>query len=238
MRALQKIKNPETLVWLGLGLWWIVNLVQAGCTELADDEAYYHMFAGRLAWGYFDHPPMTALLVHLGGFLGGGDRCTLFLHSPTTHLPVRTLADHPPPGRRRFASRIVPADRRPPMPILQLYGFIAVPDGPLMLFTALFLWSYKYFTERSNWLACPVHRSKPCGTGLQQIPRRAGAPVHGAVEPQIAEKPEILRRLPAGGPCWSSPICGGSMPTTGYRCAIISRDATATLNSGSSRNTC
>ena len=45
MRALQKIKNPETLVWLGLGLWWIVNLVQAGCTELADDEAYYHMFA-------------------------------------------------------------------------------------------------------------------------------------------------------------------------------------------------
>lgn len=71
MRALQKIKNPETLVWLGLGLWWIVNLVQAGCTELADDEAYYHMFAGRLAWGYFDHPPMTALLVHLGGFLGG-----------------------------------------------------------------------------------------------------------------------------------------------------------------------
>ena len=30
MRALQKIKNPETLVWLGLGLWWIVNLVQAG----------------------------------------------------------------------------------------------------------------------------------------------------------------------------------------------------------------
>lgn len=45
MRALQKIKNPETLVWLGLGLWMIVNLVQAGCTELADDEAYYHMFA-------------------------------------------------------------------------------------------------------------------------------------------------------------------------------------------------
>lgn len=39
------------------------------------------------------------------------------------------------------------------MPILQLYGFIAVPDGPLMLFTALFLWSYKHFTERSNWLA-------------------------------------------------------------------------------------
>ena len=86
------------------------------------------------------------------------------------------------------------------MPILQLYGFIAVPDGPLMLFTALFLWSYKYFYGTEQLAGSPVHRSKPCGTGLQQIPRRAGAPVHGAVEPQIAEKPEILRRLPAGGP--------------------------------------
>ena len=32
-----------------------------------------------------------------------------------------------------------------------LYGFIAVPDGPLMLFTALFLWCYKTFTEKNNW---------------------------------------------------------------------------------------
>ena len=37
------------------------------------------------------------------------------------------------------------------MPILQLYGFIAVPDGPLMLFTALLLWFYKKFTEDDRW---------------------------------------------------------------------------------------
>ena len=152
MRALQKIKNPETLVWLGLGLWWIVNLVQAGCTELANDEAYYHMFAGRLAWGYFDHPPMTALLVHLGGFLGGeiGVRFFFTVLQPIYLFALwRIIRPRETTVRDAGLFLLIAAA----MPILQLYGFIAVPDGPLMLFTALFLWRYKHFTERSNWLA-------------------------------------------------------------------------------------
>lgn len=43
--------GADRLVLLWLGVWWIANLVQAGFTELANDEAYYHMFAERLAWG-------------------------------------------------------------------------------------------------------------------------------------------------------------------------------------------
>ena len=57
--------RPDALVAFWLGVWWICNLFQAGFTELANDEAYYHMFAENLSWGYFDHPPMTALLVWL-----------------------------------------------------------------------------------------------------------------------------------------------------------------------------
>ena len=65
--------GADRLVLLWLGVWWIANLVQAGFTELANDEAYYHMFAERLAWGYFDHPPVTALLVWGGERLFGGE---------------------------------------------------------------------------------------------------------------------------------------------------------------------
>ena len=65
--------RPDTLVMLWLGIWWCANLLEAGFTELANDEAYYHLFAERLAWGYFDHPPMTALLVWLGEHLFGGE---------------------------------------------------------------------------------------------------------------------------------------------------------------------
>ena len=234
MRALQKIKNPETLVWLGLGLWWIVNLVQAGCTELADDEAYYHMFAGRLAWGYFDHPPMTALLVHLGGFLGGeiGVRFFFTVLQPIYLFALwRIIRPRETTVRDAGLFLLIAAA----MPILQLYGFIAVPDGPLMLLTALFLWSYKHFTERSNWLAVLFIAVSLAGLAYSKY--------HGALvllftvlsNLRLLKNPKFYA---AWRPCWSSPICGGSMPTTGYRCAIISRDATATLNSGSSRNTC
>ena len=73
MRKLLQSRNPDVRLWLLLGLWWIANLIQAGCTELANDEAYYHMFSRSLAWGYFDHPPMTALLVWLGEHLFGGE---------------------------------------------------------------------------------------------------------------------------------------------------------------------
>lgn len=58
--------TADRTVALWLGLWWLCNLIQAAATELANDEAYYQMFAEHLAWGYFDHPPITALLVRLG----------------------------------------------------------------------------------------------------------------------------------------------------------------------------
>ena len=58
-------------VAIGLFIWWLINLLQAAFTELAHDEAYYFMFSQQLDWGYFDHPPMTALLIWLGSFMGG-----------------------------------------------------------------------------------------------------------------------------------------------------------------------
>ena len=150
MNLLRKIKNPELLIWLGVGLWWMINLIQAGFTELADDEAYYHMFAQRLDWGYFDHPPVTALLVYLGGFLEGefGVRFFFTLLQPIYLYALwRIIRPEAPTVRDGALFLLISAA----MPILQLYGFIAVPDGPLMLFTALFLWCYKTFTEKNNW---------------------------------------------------------------------------------------
>jgi hypothetical protein len=39
------------------GIWLLLGLMQAGLTELQDDEAYYWVFSRYLDWGYFDHPP-------------------------------------------------------------------------------------------------------------------------------------------------------------------------------------
>src|SRR5512133_3938742 len=47
-------------------VWGIINIVQARFTPLNNDEAYYWMYSKYLAWGYFDHPPMIALMIKIG----------------------------------------------------------------------------------------------------------------------------------------------------------------------------
>src|SRR5690349_13883847 len=46
--------------------WLLLLLVQAFATELFDDEAYYWVYSKFPAWGYFDHPPMIAILIKAG----------------------------------------------------------------------------------------------------------------------------------------------------------------------------
>ena len=146
--------GADRLVLLWLGVWWIANLVQAGFAELANDEAYYHMFAERLAWGYFDHPPVTALLVWAGERLFGGELGVRFFFTVLQPLYLWILwrLIRPADAGRRDAALFVVVSAATLM--LQLYGFIAVPDGPLMFTTALFLLTFKWFSEnrRRAWL--------------------------------------------------------------------------------------
>lgn len=139
---------PDALVALWLGVWWLANLVQAGCSELANDEAYYHMFAEHLAWGYFDHPPVTALLVWLGEHLFGGELGVRFFFTllQPLYLWVLWRLVRPSDATRRDATLYVMISAATLM--LQLYGFIAVPDGPLLFSAALFLWTFRLFADR------------------------------------------------------------------------------------------
>ena len=146
--------GADKLVLLWLGVWWIANLVQAGFTELANDEAYYHMFAERLAWGYFDHPPVTALLVWAGERLFGGELGVRFFFTVLQPLYLWILwrLIRPADAGRCDAGLFVVLSAATLM--LQLYGFIAVPDGPLMFTTALFLLTFRWFSggRRRAWL--------------------------------------------------------------------------------------
>lgn len=142
---------PDARVGLWMSVWWLCNLLQAGFTELAHDEAYYRLYAEYLAWGYFDHPPMTALLVWLGEFFAGGElgvRLFFTLLQPL-YLYLFWRLIRPADATRRDAELYAMLAAATLM--LQLYGFLAVPDGPLMLTAALFLWSLKAFAEQRTW---------------------------------------------------------------------------------------
>lgn len=110
----------------GLFIWWLINLLQAAFTELAHDEAYYFMFSQHLDWGYFDHPPMTALLIWLGSFMGGelGVRFFFTILQPL-YLWILWCIIRPRDPHRSDATIFLIASAA--LPILQLYGFLPFP---------------------------------------------------------------------------------------------------------------
>ncbi len=143
--------RPDALVLVLLAAWWVINLLQAAFTGLANDEAYYWYFSKHLDWGYFDHPPMVAVLVWLSSWLPGalGIRFCATLLQPLYLLLFWHLI-RPADATRRDAVLYVLLCFS--QPLLQLYGFLAVPDAPLMFCTVLFLWAWQRFL-RSNTLA-------------------------------------------------------------------------------------
>lgn len=128
------------------GGWLLVGLLQSFFTELMDDEAYYWIYSRYLDWGYFDHPPMIALLIKAGYSLFqnelGVRLGTLLLNTGTLLICERLLNNKHPFLFYTIAASVA---------VIQLMSFVAVPDTPLIFFTALFFLSYRRFTEQESW---------------------------------------------------------------------------------------
>lgn len=148
-----KLSNQK-LFWILAILLLLINLVQAGATELIYDEAYYWYFSQQLDFGYFDHPPMVAFLIKIGGFISGtlGVRLMGVLLGLGTFFILWDLIDHP--NKNRFIPHFFLIGFS--MALLNAYGFLILPDTPLLFFTALFLWAYKQFLDRKNILTSVV----------------------------------------------------------------------------------
>ncbi len=131
-----------------LGLILLLNLIQATATQLIFDEAYYWYYAKDLSWGYFDHPPMVAFLIALGQVFFDGElgvRMMSCLLGVGTMSVIWLLVDDP--KKREFIPHFFVLLTS--MPLLHAYGFLTLPDTPLLFFTALFFLAYR------NFLAAP-----------------------------------------------------------------------------------
>jgi hypothetical protein len=129
------------------GIWLLLGLMQAGLTELQDDEAYYWVFSRYLDWGYFDHPPMIAVLVKMGYAIFPnelGVRLFPLLLNILTLVIIENLLNKKNP----FLFYAIALS----VAVIQVSGFIAVPDIPLIFFTALFFLCYKRFIENFSLL--------------------------------------------------------------------------------------
>lgn len=146
-----EMKTTRSILLLFLGAWLLLNLLQAGLTELDPDEAYYWAYAQELDWGYFDHPPMIALMIRIGSTLLPGElgvRLMTILLSALSLYLMWVLVGRP---RERGALLTIMA-LLAAMPFLHVYGFVATPDSPLIFFTVLFFLTYQRFLRSGNWL--------------------------------------------------------------------------------------
>ncbi|HEY5771263.1 MAG TPA: glycosyltransferase family 39 protein [Chitinophagaceae bacterium] len=126
--------------------WLLLALAQSASTELIADEAYYWVYSRFPAWGYFDHPPMIAFLIKSGYAIFHnelGVRLICALLSTMTILITESLIERKNPFL--FYTIVLSIG------VLQIAGFLAVPDTPLLFFTALFFYTYRSFIKNTNW---------------------------------------------------------------------------------------
>lgn len=142
-------KKDERYIGWFLAAWTLLNILQACTLELHSDEAYYWLYSRFLDWGYFDHPPMVAL------FIRAGD---VFMHNELGLRFVNILSSTASLFLLWKTAKAIGANAKwfilvaSGMFTLHIYGFITTPDGPLLLFTALFFYIYQRYLQQNTWL--------------------------------------------------------------------------------------
>ncbi|MBS1656096.1 MAG: glycosyltransferase family 39 protein, partial [Bacteroidetes bacterium] len=128
--------------------WTILNLLQAGFTELTSDEGYYWFYSTLPQWGYYDHPPFIGWIVGLGYSV---------FHNEFGVRIINTLLSSG--GLWLFFSWL-PQEWKEKKTIYLLLlaaslanylSFIIFPDGPLLFFSLVFLTLYKKFIYKQDW---------------------------------------------------------------------------------------
>lgn len=137
--------------WLLLVFTAVTGLWQVTQTELLPDEAYYWLYAQNLDWGYFDHPPMVALLIKLSCCLGHsefGVRAVFLVFSLAALVLVHRVVK--PKDELLFTAVFFS------LPLLHLGSGFAAPDIPLVFFGAAFFAVYQRFLAKNDWASVVV----------------------------------------------------------------------------------
>lgn len=148
---IDKKNNRSLYLFIFLLIWLVINFLQSAFTELAHDEAYYWMYSRYLAWGYFDHPPLIAILIKAGYSLFPnefGVRMLTSLMGTLTIFIVYCLIDIQKKSLSLFILTTCPVI----LVHTHVGGFLAIPDIPVLFFASLFLLIYKYYQEKDSYL--------------------------------------------------------------------------------------
>jgi hypothetical protein len=126
--------------------WFLINSILAYYLNLAPDEAYYWVWSENLSWGYFDHPPLIALLIKIGYLMFKnefGVRVMIIFLSTISILIVYKMLEQ---KNLVLFSLLIFSNL-----LLNAGGFIAVPDIALVFSSALYFYFLKNYLKNENF---------------------------------------------------------------------------------------
>ena len=144
-------------VGFGLLVLLLVRLAVAARMPLAFDEAYYWLWSEHLAAGYYDHPPMVALVIRLGTMIAGDTELGVRLVSVLLAVPATWAVWR--------AAAILFGDSRLAATAALFFNLtlmvgagtvVVTPDAPLLTASAFVLFFLAKVTETADgrwWLA-------------------------------------------------------------------------------------
>ncbi|MFO0851204.1 MAG: glycosyltransferase family 39 protein [Gemmataceae bacterium] len=135
-------------------------LALAGTLPPLDDELYYWCWAQQLQLSYFDHPPMTALLIRASTTLFGDSVLALRLPACLTTLVMLAVVGHLVTRPRELLPLVICT------PLFTFGAILITPDTPLLLFWSLYL----------LWLVKVQERLTPTDGGPAAYRRGCGRP--------------------------------------------------------------
>ena len=134
-----------------------LRMVAAAFTPITFDEAYYWMWSKHLAGGYYDHPPMVAIVIRLGTIIAGDTAFGVRLVSILLALPmswaIYRAAEILFGGWRVAATSAILLN----VTLMAAVGtMIVTPDAPLLVASSFLLFSLAKVLETGRgawWLA-------------------------------------------------------------------------------------
>lgn len=127
-------------------LWLLLCIIQSAGTELLADEAYYWKYAQHMQWGYFDHPPVIAAMIKAGYALFQNELGVRLLSilMGTGFIYLLELLTQPKKLLWFYLTIIS-------IGAFHFLTYLALPDLPLLFFSALFLYLYKNYLQKDGW---------------------------------------------------------------------------------------
>jgi hypothetical protein len=147
-------------IWLTIIVLVALRLVAAALTPITFDEAYYWMWSKHLAGGYYDHPPLVAVVIRLGTLFAGDTELGVRLVSILLALPMSYAVFRA--AEILFGSVRVAATAALLINITLMAAvgtMIVTPDAPLLVASSFVLFCLAKVLETGRgawWLAVGV----------------------------------------------------------------------------------